>query len=439
MPAGDSSVIVAATGAQGAAGYSSCGGFGAVVKATLSVTPGETLYVEVGGLGSNGGGSGGAGGGNGGGASDVRTLPVAQGLASIQSRLVVAGGGGGGGDGTELGSTGCGGNAGSAPASGLGAFSIGGGGPGGSSSGGTAGNSDGDCSAAQAGGLGFGGAGGGTECHGGGGGGGGYYGGGGGGAADATIGAGGGAGSSFAVASATGTSVTTTSEANGTVTLSYIVGPPTATVLAPTAGASYTQGQSVSTSFSCAEAEGGPGISSCADSTGHPGNAATNTGSLDTTTLGPHTYVVTATSHDGQTATASITYTVIQPPKPPLKPVLSRLRISPRNFRAAKHGKTIIDNSNAGARISYHDSSPAHTAVRVYRDQAKGACTAHSCRRPTLVGTFTHIDRSGANAFRFSGRLHGRRLPRGRYQLQVTARLGGQTSRTLAAGFRVLP
>ncbi len=135
MPAGDSSVIVAATGAQGAAGYSSCGGFGAVVKATLSVTPGETLYVEVGGLGSNGEGSGGAGGGNGGGASDVRTLPVAQGLASIQSRLVVAGGGGGGGDGTELGSTGCGGNAGSAPASGLGAFSIGGGGPGGSSSG----------------------------------------------------------------------------------------------------------------------------------------------------------------------------------------------------------------------------------------------------------------------------------------------------------------
>ena len=211
VPAGDSYISVTATGAQGAAGFDSCGGFGAVVTTNLPVTGGETLYVEVGGVGSNGGGAGGSGAGDGGGASDLRTLPVADGLTPADSRLVVAAGGGGGGDGIELGMTGCGGNAGSMPAGGQGAFGIGGGGPGGSTSGGTPGNSDADCSPAQAGALGVGGAGGGTLCGGGGGGGAGFYGGGGGGAADATSGAGGGAGSSFVGDSATGTSITTAS------------------------------------------------------------------------------------------------------------------------------------------------------------------------------------------------------------------------------------
>ena len=433
VPAGDSSLSVTATGTQGANGFTSCGGFGAVLKATLSVTPGETLYVEVGGVGANGGGSGGSGAGDGGGASDIRTLSAAKGLTSIKSRLLVAGGGGGGGDGTMFGTANCGGNAGLAPAGGGGSFGIGGGGPGGNASGGTPGSGDGDCSAAQAGGLGVGGAGGGSECHGGGGGGGGYYGGGGGGGADATIGAGGGAGSSFVSASATGTLISTASQANGSVSITYAVGPPTATVLAPATGGTYTQGQSVSTSFSCVEAEGGPGISSCADGTGHSGKAGTHEGSLDTTRLGANTYVVTATSSDGKRGTASITYTVIRPPRP----TLSRLRVSPRSFRAARHGKTIIEHGSAGARISYRDSLPAQVTLAVYREPAKAACRAHGCRRPALVGEFTHTDRSRANTLRFSGRLRGRALRPGRYQIRVTAEFDGLSSRTLTAAFRV--
>ena len=67
------------------------GGSGAYIqKAALSVQPGQTLYLEVGGNGGgsspnyggaggfNGGGDGGAGGGGGGGATDIRTVSRAE-------------------------------------------------------------------------------------------------------------------------------------------------------------------------------------------------------------------------------------------------------------------------------------------------------------------------------------------------------------------------
>jgi YVTN family beta-propeller protein len=89
--------------------------------------------------------------------------------------------------------------------------------------------------------------------------------------------------------------------------------PPKASIESPASGGSYLVGAVVTTKFSCTEREGGPGLESCTDSHGGSGTS----GVLDTSTLGPHTYTVTAKSKDGQTGTASISYTVVValPPK----------------------------------------------------------------------------------------------------------------------------
>ena len=108
VPAGVSSVRIAATGGAGAgpaAGSGLSGGRGGVATGVVAVTPGQVLYVYVGGAGGqpmggfNGGGQGAVNGAEqgwaGGGASDVRTLPAGAGASSLESRLIVAAGGGG--------------------------------------------------------------------------------------------------------------------------------------------------------------------------------------------------------------------------------------------------------------------------------------------------------------------------------------------------------
>jgi hypothetical protein len=108
VPSGVTELTVTAYGARGG-GYlkelnGNPGGLGAKVKATIPVTPGQVLIVNVGGRGiqnKHGAGGGGYNGGGasagdafgGGGSSDVRTAKD-----GLTDRLVVAGGGGGSGE-----------------------------------------------------------------------------------------------------------------------------------------------------------------------------------------------------------------------------------------------------------------------------------------------------------------------------------------------------
>jgi hypothetical protein len=94
-----------------------------------------------------------------------------------------------------------------------------------------------------------------------------------------------------------------------------VAGPPSAAISSPTAGGTYVIGQTVPTAFSCSEGIGGTGLSSCNDSGGAT-SVSGGAGHLDTSSVGDHTYTVTAASKTGLTDSASIGYTVVPQPQP---------------------------------------------------------------------------------------------------------------------------
>ena len=247
VPAGVTSIHAIAIGGHGGKGdlASNNGGAAAMASGDLGVTPGQTLYVEVGGVGGNagfgaasiggwngggpgftGGGVGGGpgsaatdgGGGGGGGSSDIRTLSYAAGVGtSLNSRLITAAGGGGGGG---LSTGGAGGAAGNSGSNGSGGGA--GGGAGQTTTGGGVGGNG------SMGTLGTGGAGGNATFMSsnegaGGGGGGGTYGGGGGGAGSANgfPGGGGGGGSSSFSAGVANQVLLLDSSGTPSITLTY--------------------------------------------------------------------------------------------------------------------------------------------------------------------------------------------------------------------------
>lgn len=95
-----------------------------------------------------------------------------------------------------------------------------------------------------------------------------------------------------------------------TITVTQPASPPSVTVSAPVKDKVYAQGADVTASFTCTEAEGGPGIASCVDADGRSSGAR-----ISTSTPGTFTYVVTATSESGQATTERVSYTVAAPPK----------------------------------------------------------------------------------------------------------------------------
>lgn len=397
VPAGVTSLQVVAVGGRGGGVL---GGFGAVARATVSVTPGQTLFVNVGGNGAvgeanttgtgveggfNGGGSGGSGsnvfygGGSGGGATDVRSFSRNQ-ASSLGTRLVIAAGGGGeGARSTSAGAAGSPGSNGALNTPSMPYCTGGNGGSQGTASAGGTGGARGNFgsppttpsgTAGSSGQIGEGGSGGGDPLGGGGGGGGGLFGGGG-------------------------------ASATGQFDVQVLCGP------------------------------GGGG-----------GGSSGFVGSATSTSVSPDTRGVPSVTLEWNAGREMIA------------PRLSALSLSRTAFVAANFGPSAVAAAKVGTTVSYRLSKTARVTFTVERSKAgirrggrcvkrtrKAPANARKCKRWVKVkGNFTQNAKAGPNSIRFMGRLRNRALRRGSYRLVVTAKdaAGNTTARPARRGFRII-
>ena len=135
---------------------------------------------------------------------------------------------------------------------------------------------------------------------------------------------------------------------------------------------------------------------------------------------------------------------IVPPPPPPLPPEptpsapapsaplavaeLQALTIKPFGFLPAPSGGPITVNRRLpGTKVSYTLSVAATVTFSVEK-----AIPGKRGKFRTLKSTFAHPGATGANGFRFTGRLKGNALAPGRYRLRASV---GSSSRT--AGFKI--
>jgi outer membrane protein OmpA-like peptidoglycan-associated protein len=178
-------------------------------------------------------------------------------------------------------------------------------------------------------------------------------------------------------------------------------GAPTATIASPSTGATYRLGQRVTTTFSCVDATGGPGIASCSD-----GRVTSGTGSLATSSVGHFTYRVTATSKDGQSSTTVLNYQVVAPS--------SALVLYYGNNSSVLTAQSMVE-LNAMARVISSDhlsqvvlsgyasstgTSARNSVLGMQRAQTAGSYLAARLSALNVQGVSTHVDGYGASRFR---------------------------------------
>ena len=112
-------------------------------------------------------------------------------------------------------------------------------------------------------------------------------------------------------------------------------------------------------------------------------------------------------------------------------------------------GSSIISRAPLGARVSYTLSERATTTFTIER-RVTGRRSGRRCsttrrrgRRCStfkkVSGSFRHSGKQGANSFRFSGRLRGRKLPPGSYRLTgLPVDAAGNRGKPVRATFRIV-
>src|SRR5207249_3642814 len=90
-------------------------------------------------------------------------------------------------------------------------------------------------------------------------------------------------------------------------------------------------------------------------------------------------------------------------------PVVSRLALVPRAFRARRSGPSARSAAKQTARVTF--SLNVAASVRFTVERRAGG------RFRRIAGSFTRLATQGANAFRFTGRIAGRKLRPARYRL----------------------
>lgn len=355
---------------RGAEGGGPTGGNGAkVTHASIAVTPGQTLQINVGGAGQqpaggwNGGGSGWNGSvtsRGGGGASDIRTTPYALG-----NRIIVAGGGGGSGGGSPtVGAGGAGGCA--TGVNGLGSPYQTIGGSGGTQTAGGSGGppwSGGGLWGAN-GTIGQGGNGGFWNTASGGGGGGGLYGGGGGGSDGCCTGAngGGGGGGGSSLTPAGGVCTQNSNNGPGLVTITYTPGLPT---IAANNTGPYCEGAAINLT-----AGAGGTIYDWSGPGGYVSNVQNPTITPSTVAMSG-VYTVIVTGNPGCTTTATTTVAVNPNPVP-----------TANNTGPYCTGYTVQLNSPAGSATDDWAGPGGYTANNIQNPSFSPA-------NPIMTGVYT--------------------------------------------------
>jgi hypothetical protein len=240
---------------------------------------------------------------------------------------------------------------------------------------------------------------------------------------------------------------------SATRTVHYTVGgAPSITLTGPLNGASYAQGFSLPASATCTAFDGSSlpctmaqapqpacqphvALVGCANASQLAG-----TPQLDTQDLGRHTFTVTATDAFAQSASLSVSYTVVAAPAVTAGP-LARLRItrlsqSSSRWRIAG-GTSFSFDPNLAAVVTFIFGRELNGREAAGRCVAQAPANAHdpACTRTQRVGSLQRFEPGGMDVVPFNGRLGSSSLAPGGYTVAVSATaIGRKSALPFAAG-----